>query len=300
MKILISEDQFKSLNEKIKVNIQKGLGAEFNWEEGDISKYPKVNVPLKALKPNQPIEDEKEKEYQDKVDDIILKYKKNKSLMPIVVHKLKKGYKIVDGHHRWTALRQMGKKTAKCIVVPNKDVKYVKNLDESVIMEQGWTDPVKAASGPQKCGITKGGNDKSYDKECRALDKEAQRQDAIDAKQRALENKNFLSLSYDRDGDPLDRQSKKDYYKQYQEFMNSNPGVLSNGDGFNSEQKFAIISKVLDFVRKVPQISYTVRLKGKYGITPQSSLNDIVGVVNKMGGWTSFMEWFNGGGREIK
>ena len=76
------------------------------------------------------------------------------------------------------------------------------------IIEQGWTDPVKAASGPQKCGITKGDNG-SYDKESRALDKESSRQDKIDAKERAQQNKNFLSLSYDRDGDPLDRQTRK-------------------------------------------------------------------------------------------
>jgi len=168
-----------------------------------------------------------------------------------------------------------------------------------LISEQGWTDPIKAASGPQKCGLTKGDNG-SYDKECRALEKDAARQDKIDAKQRELENKNFLSLSHDRDGDPLDKQTRKLYYSQYEDFMKKNPGVLSNGDGFTSEQKYAIVSKVLDFVRKVPQISYTVRLKGKYGITPQSSLNDLIGAVNKMGGWSSFMEWFNGGGREIK
>jgi hypothetical protein len=170
----------------------------------------------------------------------------------------------------------------------------------NLIKEQGWTDAVKAASGPQKCGLTKGSDNSSYDKECRALDKEVARQDRIDARDRLIANKNFLSLSHDRNGDPLDRQSKKDYYKNYQDFMSSNPGVLSNSDGYTSEQKYAIVSKVLDFVRKVPQISYTVRLKGKYGIGPQSSLNDIIGVVNKMGGWSSFMEWFNGGGREIK
>ena len=128
MRILISESQLKSLSEKIKVSIQKGMGADFDWEAGDISKYPKVNIPVKDLSPNQPIEDEKYKDYQDMVDSIIRKYKKNKSLMPILVHKTKKGYKIIDGHHRWTALRQMGKKTAKCIVVPSKDVKYVKKL----------------------------------------------------------------------------------------------------------------------------------------------------------------------------
>lgn len=167
------------------------------------------------------------------------------------------------------------------------------------IIEQGWTNPEKAASGPQKCGLTKGDNG-SYDKESRRLDKESERQDKIDAKERAQQNKNFLSLSYDRDGDPLDRQTRKQYYSQYQDFIKNNPGVLSDSDGFNSEQKYAIVSKVLDFVRKVPQISYTVRLKGKYGLTPQSSLNDLISVVDKMGGWVPFMEWFNGGGKEIK
>ena len=170
----------------------------------------------------------------------------------------------------------------------------------TIIMEQGWTNPDKAASGPQKCGISKGDND-SNDRESRRLDKESARQDKIDAKELAQRNKNFLSLSYDRDGDvPLDKQSRKQYYSQYQDFIKNNPGVLNNSDGFNTEQKYAIISKVLDFIRKVPQISYSVRLKGKYGLTSQSSLNDLISVVGKMGGWVSFMEWFNGGGREIK
>lgn len=168
-----------------------------------------------------------------------------------------------------------------------------------LIGEQGWTDPVKAASGPQKCGLTKG-DDGSYDKECRALDKEAARQDKVDAKERALANKNFMSLSYDRDSYPLDRQSKKDYYRQYQEFMNSNPSVLGSSDGFNSEQKYAIISKTLDFVRNVPQISYTKNLGSKYGLNKQSSLMDVINVIEKMGGWSNYMNWFNAGGPILK
>lgn len=169
-----------------------------------------------------------------------------------------------------------------------------------LVIEQGWSDPIKAASGPQKCGLTKGSDNGSYEKECRALDKEAARQDKIDQKERALADKNFMSLSYDRDSFPLDRQSRKDYYNQYQNFMKENPGVITDGEGFNSEQKYAIVSKVLDFVRKVPKISYTIQLNRKYGLTPQSSLNDVIGVVNKMGGFGSFMNWFNSGGRELK
>lgn len=169
-----------------------------------------------------------------------------------------------------------------------------------LISEQGWTDPVKAASGPQKCGLTKGSNNNSYDKESRALDKEAARQDKIDAKQRELENRNFLSLSHDRYGEPIDRQSKKSYYKQYEDFMNNNPSVLSSGDGYNTEQKYAIISKTLDFVRNVPQISYTVQLGKKYGLNKQSSLMDVINVIEKMGGWKSYMNWFNSGGPALK
>ena len=128
MKIILTESQVMSLSEKIKVQIEKGEGANFNWEAGDIADAPKVHISLTKLYPNQPLDDEKYKDYQDKVDSIIAKYKKNKSLMPIFVHKIKRGYRIIDGHHRWTALKQMGKKTAECIVVPAKDVKYVKKI----------------------------------------------------------------------------------------------------------------------------------------------------------------------------
>lgn len=130
MKIILTESQLVSLSEKIKAKIEKGQASKYDWDAGDIDNAPKVNIPLDKLKPNQPLSDEKYKEYQVKVDSIIAKYKKNKSLMPILVHKMKNGtYKIIDGHHRWTALKQMGKKTAKCIIVPRKDVKYVKKIN---------------------------------------------------------------------------------------------------------------------------------------------------------------------------
>lgn len=179
------------------------------------------------------------------------------------------------------------------------------NLQESIqrikkIIEQ--TDPSIAASGPQKCGITQAceKEDKQASKELKVWDKELARQNKIDAREKALENKNFLSLSYDRNSDPLDRDSRKVYQQQYQEFLNKNPNLLDNSDGFNTEQKYAIISKVLDFIKRVPSISYSTRLKNKFGVGPTSKLTDIVDVINKMGGWTSFMSWFNSGGPEIK
>lgn len=172
----------------------------------------------------------------------------------------------------------------------------------SLINEQGWTDPEKAASGPQKCGLTKGDGGPSREdrKADAAWAREVARQDKIDARDRATENKNFLSLSHDRFSSPLDRESRKVYFAQYQDFMKNNPGVIIDGDGFNSQQKYAAVSKALDFIRKAPQISYTVNLRSKFGLSPNSTLNDVIDVVGKMGGWESFINWFNAGGPKLK
>lgn len=193
--------------------------------------------------------------------------------------------------------------TRKKRLFPEPAKKYAKNrfrFADRELEEQGWTDPVKAASGPQKCGITKGQGGDNYDKETRALDRDAARQDKIDAKQREIENKNFLSLSHDRDSFPLDKQTKKQYIQQYQEFMKTNPGVLSDGEGYNSQQKYAAVSKALDFVKNVPQVSYSKNLRTAFGLNPQSTIMDVVNVVDKMGGWSSFINWFNSGGPQIK
>ena len=128
MKIILTESQVGSLRERIWAHIQKGEGAKFNWAKGDLEKADKVSVPLSKLKFNQPKSDEDEKEYQDKVDGIIKYYKKHKKVMPMLVHKVKGGYEIIDGHHRYTALKQMGVKNAKVIIIPEKDVKYKKKL----------------------------------------------------------------------------------------------------------------------------------------------------------------------------
>ena len=128
MKIILTESQVGSLRERIWAHIQQGEGSKFNWGKGDLEKAEKITVPLSKLKFNQPKSDEEEKEYQDKVDGNIKYYKKHKKFNPLLVHKVKGGYEIIDGHHRYTALKQMGKKTAQVIVIPEKDIKYKKKL----------------------------------------------------------------------------------------------------------------------------------------------------------------------------
>ena len=179
-------------------------------------------------------------------------------------------------------------------------IKTMMGLNEQV-------DPETAASGPQKCAATDA-RDRQNRKDNRAdrianaaLDAEVAKQSKIDAADNERRNKNFLSLKYDRDSYPLDKDSRKEYYTQYANFMKSNPSDLTNGDGLNTEQKYAVISKVLDFVRRVPQISYTVQLGRKYGLNKQSTLNDVINVVEKMGGWQSMVGWLNSGGQpELK
>jgi hypothetical protein len=168
------------------------------------------------------------------------------------------------------------------------------------------TDVEKAASGAQKCDATSAQDkesrelNKAKSKELGAWSKEVARQDKKDMKDIQMKYKNFLSLSYDRDSFPLDKQTRREYYSQYQQFLKNNPGIIDDGDGYTSEQKYAIVSKTLDYIRKVPQISYSVRLKDKFNLNPQSSINDVINVVNTMGGWDSFLHWFNSGGPVIK
>lgn len=172
---------------------------------------------------------------------------------------------------------------------------FRKLIDE----QEDWV--TKAASGPQKCGLTKGGGESAQDRRDNAAwDREVARQNKIDARDRAIENKNFLSLSHDRLSYPLDRETRKLYYSQYENFMKSNPGVITDGDGFNSQQKYAAVSKALDFIKKSPQISYAKNLGTAFGLNPQSTIVDVVNVVDKMGGWGSFINWFNSGGPQIK
>ena len=125
MKLLISESQLKVISEKVWAKIVKGEGANFDWNRGDIKKLKKKMIPIEMLISNQPIEDEKDKGYMKSVRSIIKKYREGTNVMPLFVHKMKDGnYKIIDGHHRWTALRVLGMKRIRCIIVPNSNVEY--------------------------------------------------------------------------------------------------------------------------------------------------------------------------------
>jgi hypothetical protein len=171
----------------------------------------------------------------------------------------------------------------------NEQIQRIKTMMEQV------SEPVNG-----KCDLTKLQGAGSDSREARLWDKEVAKQNKAEEKERIQQNKNFMSLSYDRDAFPLDKSVRKEYYAQYQQFMKENPSLLSSSDGFNSEQKYAIASKTVDFLRNVPRISYTVNLGTKFGLNSKSTVKDVHNVIEKMGGYDVYMEWFNAGGPKFK
>jgi hypothetical protein len=130
LKIIITESQLADLSEKIFFNVERGYGAQFDFDVEDIMKTPKKKVPMKYLVPNQPVEDEGYEVYQKKVAKIIGNYKKVGSLLPLLIFKDGKKYRIIDGHHRWTAGKQLGLESMVCHIIPRKDIKFVHNLSK--------------------------------------------------------------------------------------------------------------------------------------------------------------------------
>jgi hypothetical protein len=151
-----------------------------------------------------------------------------------------------------------------------------------------------------KCDLTKLQGAGSNSREAKLWDKEVARQNKAEEKDRIQQNKNFMSLSYDRDAFPLEKSVRKEYYNQYQQFMKENPSLLDSSDGFNSEQKYAIASKTVDFLRNAPKISYTINLGTKFGLNSKSTVKDVNNVIERMGGYDVYMEWFNAGGPKFK
>lgn len=171
----------------------------------------------------------------------------------------------------------------------NEQIQRIKTMMEQV------SEPVNG-----KCDLTKLQGAGSDSREARLWDKEVAKQNKAEEKERIQQNKNFMSLSYDRDAFPLEKSVRKEYYSQYQQFMKENPSLLGSSDGFNSEQKYAIASKTVDFLRNVPKISYTVNLGTKFGLNSKSTVKDVHNVIERMGGYDVYMEWFNAGGPKFK
>ena len=166
-----------------------------------------------------------------------------------------------------------------------------------ILKEQGgWSDPEKAASGPQKCGITKG-NDGASSREMRQQDRELAASNRAEAKANAADLKKTFDMRYSRDNEPLDKATRNQIYGEYKQF---NQGLLDGGS-YTPEQNFAVLYKVYDWVKNVPTVSYPKRLAVKFNNPNIKSitLEQLAGYANQMG-WDNFINWYNAGGPVIK
>jgi hypothetical protein len=127
MKIVLTESQLIFLTEKLRANvIGKDDGAEVNWDkESEISKKKEVMIDIDKLIYHQPVKDEKDKGYQKIVKSLMKKYEEKDYMDPLFIYKHGKGtYKILDGHHRVSALKKLGRDKVNCLIVPKENVEH--------------------------------------------------------------------------------------------------------------------------------------------------------------------------------
>lgn len=120
-------DLDNKLNE-LKITVYpKQQGVDVDDPEGELETAPTVDMPLSKLVLNEPAIKMKSPESQKNLKSLIKAIKAGKPLPPIVVRKLGDKYQILDGHHRYFAMRALGIKNAKAIIVNPKDIEVVKH-----------------------------------------------------------------------------------------------------------------------------------------------------------------------------
>jgi len=164
--------------------------------------------------------------------------------------------------------------------------------------QDNWGNAAKIAQEKQKCGLSQPqGNDS---REMRIIDREAAKINKEELRQNTEELKKTFDMGYDRENQPLPKSVRKQVQQQFQDFMSQSSDLLDGGQ-YKPEQKFAVLNKVLDWTHNIPTISYTINLAKRFNNPniKNATLQDLAGYAKQMG-WDNFINWYNGGGREIK
>lgn len=112
------------LQESVKINLYPGkMGVDI---EGDPDSSDKViTVPLTDLIRNEPATKMLKSGSKQTVKDLAAAIKRGTEMDPLLVMQDGAKYKILDGHHRYTAMKLTGKDKARVIVVPKEDITKV-------------------------------------------------------------------------------------------------------------------------------------------------------------------------------
>jgi hypothetical protein len=116
-------DLDNQLNE-LKITVYpKQQGVDVDDPEGELETAPTTILPLDSLILNEPAAKMKSPESRKTLKSLMKALKDGETLSPIVVRKLGDRYQILDGHHRYFAMKALDIKNTKAIIVAPEDIK---------------------------------------------------------------------------------------------------------------------------------------------------------------------------------
>ena len=120
-----------------------------------------------------------------------------------------------------------------------------------------------------------------------------------DQKYFSQQNKLALDIDYDIFNEKRNRQDRETVKNEYSKFLNNSS--FQGQSSYKPEQKFAVLYKVFENIKRRPQLSYGQRLKNKFNISDLKlvTLDQLAGYANQMG-WDKFIQWYQAGGPEIR
>lgn len=115
-------DLDNQLNE-LKVTVYpKQQGVDIDDPEGELETAPTVTLPLDSLILNEPAAKMQSPEAKRNLKGLIRAIRDGEPLPPIVVRKVGNKYQILDGHHRYFAMKALRIKNTKAIIVAPEDI----------------------------------------------------------------------------------------------------------------------------------------------------------------------------------
>lgn len=113
----------KWMQEKLEIGLYPGdMGVDVIGDEDDLSDYEIVELPISQLFRNEPKEKMTRPNSIETLKQLVQAIEDEDEIKPILVQKVGNRYKILDGHHRFTATKLAGKDIIKAAIIPDEDI----------------------------------------------------------------------------------------------------------------------------------------------------------------------------------